>query len=211
MQVITGGPRTFSAIAFQNQHPDNQNYFAQKLQDLRNTFGDSLNEVAGGFMANAGQLFDKFYGSDAMRAARGALRKVKSLWDRDDIRELFNITELQQAKPVMQRWNMAEPTYRKLYHQQICDGYSGSYVDMEPGVVGEAHYDYRRVTDGLMVDHEDEDGEGWMMTHYIEDLKEGDADLEIEDVGSILSCWELIKMHTKKREEDPLSPLGGKM
>lgn len=208
MQVITGGARTFSALAYQNQHPENQNYFAQKLQNFTQTFGDTVGSVAGGFMSNAADLFDKFYGSEAVRLAKAAVRKVKSIWERDDIRELFGIGEIQQAKPIMQRWIMAEPTYRQMYHDQRCDGFSNSYVDMEPGVVGEAHYDYRRVMDGLLVDDEEE---GWNMTHYIEDLKEGDVDLELDEQLTILSVWDVVAMHAKAGGEDPGSVYGDKL
>lgn len=208
MQVITGGARTFSALAYQNQHPENQNYFAQKLQNFTQTFGDAVGSVAGGFMSNATDLFDKFYGSEAVRLAKAAVRKVKSIWERDDIRELFGIGEIQQAKPVMQRWIMAEPIYRQMFHDQRCDGFSNSYVDMEPGVVGEAHYDYRRVMDGLLVDDEEE---GWSMTHYIEDLREGDVDLELDEQLTILSVWDVVAMHAKAGGEDPGSVYGDKL
>lgn len=208
MQVITGGARTFSALAYQNQHPENQNYFAQKLQNFTQTFGDAVGSVAGGFMSNATDLFDKFYGSEAVRLAKAAVRKVKSIWERDDIRELFGIGEIQQAKPIMQRWIMAEPTYRQMFHEQRCDGFSNSYVDMEPGAVGEAHYDYRRVMDGLLVDDEEE---GWNMTHYIEDLREGDVDLELDEQLTILSVWDVVAMHAKAGGEDPGSVYGDKL
>lgn len=208
MQVITGGARTFSALAYQNQHPENQNYFAQKLQNFTQTFGDAVSNVAGGFMSNASELFDKFYGSEAVRLAKAAVRKVKSIWDRDDIRELFGIGEIQQAKLIMQRWIMAEPTYRHMYHEQRCDGFSNSYVDLEPGAVGDAHYDYRRVMDGLLVDDEEE---GWSMTHYIEDLREGDVDLELDEQLTILSVWDVVAMHAKAGGEDPGSVYGDKL
>lgn len=211
MQVITGGARTFSALAYQNQHPDNQNYFAQKLSNFTQTFGDAVSTMANGFMANAGEIFDKFYGSEALRLAKAAVRKVKSIWDRDDIRELFGIGEIQQAKPVMQRWIMAEPTYRQMFHEQRCDGFSNSYVDMEPGAVGEAHYDYRRVMDGLMVHDEENEECDWSMTHYIEDLKEGDVDLELDEQLTIISVWDVVKMHAKAGGEDPGSVYGDQL
>lgn len=212
MQVITGGARTFTALAFQNQHPDNQGYFAQKVADLTNTFGDTLSDIGNGFMSGAAALYDSFYGSDAMRAARAAVRKVKSLWDRDDIRALCGIGEQQDAKPVMQRWLMAEPTYRELYHQQRVDGYSDEYVDMEPGAVGNDHYDYRRVTDGLLVTVEDPDSDhDWEMVHHIEDLREGDVDLEIDQVSDILESWRHRAMHVVAGGKDPGSKYNDNM
>ena len=49
---------------------------------------------------------------------------------------------------------MAQPDIRSLYHKGHCDGYSDTYVDMEPGLVGEQHYDYRRVMDGVVEETE---------------------------------------------------------
>lgn len=208
MQVLTGGARTFSALTYQNQHPENQSYFMHKF----NTFNDNLTDAGKSFLAGAAELYDKFNGSEAMRLAKATLRKVKSIWDRDDIRELFGIGELQHAKPIMQRWIMACPEVRSVWQDQRCDGYSDTYQDMHPGKIGADHYDYRRVMDGVLEEFVDDEGEdSFMIVSYIDDLVEGDVELALEEKLDILSTWDMLRMHMSSGGEDPTSPYAGKL
>lgn len=208
MQVITGGARTFSALAYQNQHPDNQNYFARKLTE----FSANLTDAGAAFFSDAAAIYDKFNGSEAMQLARAAVRKVKGIWDRDDVRAMTEIDQTQNAKPVMQRWLMANPTVRHVWQEQRCDGFSDTYKDMHPGTIGESHYDYRRVMDGLLVEIKDEDGEdSWMISHYVDELLPGDIPLELEDQLDIGTTWAFVEMYMKAGGRDPVSPYDTKL
>jgi hypothetical protein len=114
---------------------------------------------------------------------------------------------MQQAPVVMQRWIMAEPTVRTLYHKQECDGFSDTYKDMSPGIVGEQHYDYRRVMDGVI----QEDGDSWCAKFYMDDLVEGDTPLIFRDKMDILSTWERVTMYIAAGDEDPTSTTADKL
>jgi hypothetical protein len=81
-----------------------------------------------------------------------------------------------------------------------------TYVDVEPGLVGEEHYDYRRVMDGVMQDTEDG---GWYAKIYVEDLKEGDRDLSHGEKVDILQTWSRLEYLMALNKEDPTSPEGG--
>ena len=97
---------------------------------------------------------------------------------------------------------MAEPTLRRMYHQQQVDGYSENYVDVQPGKVGEDHYDYRRVTNGVFM--QDEDGE-WSAKTYYEDLLEGSGEFDFLEQVDILRTWEQMRIQLAKRKDDPTS------
>jgi len=207
VQVLTGGARTFSALTYQNQHPDNQGYFMRKVQG----FAENLTDAGKAFFSDAVELYDRYNGEEAIRLAKAAVRKVKSIWDRDDIRELVEMGKIQHAKPIMQRWIMAAPAVRHVWQAQRCEGYSDSYVDMHPGTVGETHYDYRRVMDGTMVTLVEDDDADWMITHYIDDLVEGDRDLDLEEKVDILNTWEALRIFMDAGGEDPTSPYATKL
>ena len=139
--------------------------------------------------------------SRAARVIRAALRYTENVFMPDQIRYLRTIGEVQHAPSSMIAMLMAEPTVRRMYHQQRVDGYTESYTDNQPGKVGEDHYDYRRVVNGVFMEEEGE----WVATTYYEDLLPGTGELEFLDQVDILRTWEQMRIHLMRRKEDPTS------
>lgn len=111
-----------------------------------------------------------------------------SYMDNTGISYCGSFEELQNASVSMQRWIMANPNLRRVYLDQNCDGYSGTYVNVSKDDIERSHYDYRRVMSGVPVDKKD----GFQLHYYIEDLEIGDRKpTHIEGVN-ILSTWETI-------------------
>jgi len=102
---------------------------------------------------------------------------------------------------MMQRFIMANPMVRQLYHDQRCDGYSGTYIDVQPDATKEDHYDYKRVMNGIV----QQDGDGTMFyTQYMDQLHHGDKELALAEQVSILDTWEIAEMFIKAGN-DPTS------
>ena len=97
-------------------------------------------------------------------------------------------------------------TLRLMYHQQRCEGYTDTYVDMHPGDVGEQHYDYRRVVDGMVMEQDDE----LVSVQYFDEIKEGD-ELDIDDQVAILRTWDSVKAAIEENKEDPTSPFNASL
>ena len=167
-----------------------------------------LSDAGRNFMSRATAAFEHYNGSDALRFARNAIRAVEGAFETPRIRELSTLGELTSANPLMQRWIMANPTVRGLYHSQRVDGYSDSYTDMQPGHVGEDHYDYRRVMDGFM--STDESGHA-KFTQYVENLVDGDRDLIFEESLDIQHGWSALEYFIALGKEDPTSSTGGSL
>lgn len=199
MQVIDGGSQTFDALAYGDPHPGTVAFFQNQMENLSQYAG----QVGEQFIQSAQDLYSRFNHSTAMRYARAAKRSLGSIFQNDAVRQLASIAELQQAPPVMQRWIMAEPTTRKMYHRQMVEGYEGSYKDAFPNDVGESHYDYRRVMDGLVVD--DPDTEDWVATTYLDEIFEGDHELEIDQQADIFYTWKMTKARILHGGSDPTS------
>jgi hypothetical protein len=122
----------------------------------------------------------------------------------NQITSLYELHDLQNAPPVMQRWIMAEPTLRDYYNRQTCVGYGELYENIHGDVRGETHYDYRRVMDGVGVETED----GWYAAQYPDELMEGDRDLtHLEQVG-ILETWDAVRFFINQKR-DPSDPEDG--
>ena len=158
------------------------------------------------FFNNARAMFDRLSGSTAMRMARQAGALVGAMWDADEIRRLRTILDIQLAKSTMQRWNMANPVLRQLYHDQRVDGYSETYVDNHPNDIGENHYDYRRVMNGIAVEVDDR----LLCTTYPDELYD-ERELNIEEQTDILMTWQEIERIIAEGKEDPTSKWGNSL
>lgn len=202
--IVDGGRNAYAAISFGMPNPNTVTFLQNQFSTLSNVMGD----VGNTFIQRGRELFDKYHGVEAMRLAKAAIRATQHMFMHDTILELSTISQLQQAKPVMQRWIMACPDIRTVYHRQQCDGYSGSYVDMHPGMIGPDHYDYRKVMDGVMVVGDDDSDFDWKYNTWFDD-EEGDINLTFSDKTAILSVWDLIKSMSKPGKEDPTDPLCG--
>lgn len=201
-QVIVGGTETFNALLYGKPHPGTQKFLSGQLESFSNT----LTDVGHRFFEGARDIYERVSGSTAARIARAASRQVRSMWQSDEIRELVDIASIQNAPLTMQRWIMAEPTVRKLYHRQQCDGYSDTYVDLHPDDLGPDHYDWRRVMNGYVIMNEDEDAEyEWEATTYMEELLEEDEDLSHEEQVDIITTWDNVVSYIRAKGSDPTS------
>jgi hypothetical protein len=202
VMIVQGGPDVFADVAFGPNHPSTLQFLQQQVFNM----SDTLTAAGREFMNRGQELFEKYNGHKAIQMAKAALRASQYMFQQDIIQPLYTLGAIQQAQPLMQRWIMACPDVREMYHMQRCDGYSTSYVDMQPGCIGEAHYDYRKVMNGIVQDGSDEDEFDWKCTTYVTDLDEDDMDLTLTEKSDILSLWDLVKTMMKPGKEDPTSP-----
>jgi hypothetical protein len=193
----------FDALVYSDPHPGTMQYINQKFEAIAQVGG----QWAQDFLRGARQSFDHFMGSEAMRRARAVKNKLMDgYYIQDDIFPLYTIGKVQNAGSVMQRWIMAFPEVRELYHEQRIDGYSATYVDVEPGAIRDDHYDYRRIMDGVVQDTEDG---GMHIRFYVEELKESDVRMRVDQKADILYTRSAVKALLEAGREDPTSQTGG--
>jgi hypothetical protein len=204
IQVITADdPRVFDYSIFPQQSPMNMAYIQQNMQ----LFSDALTDTGRAFMEHHRQVYEAIDHSDIARKARQVMRSVKSMFTPDVIVSLETIEDLQNAQLQMQRYMMAMPEIRSLYHRNKCDGFRDTYVDMEPGRQGEDHGDYRKVMTGAVI--ETEDG-GWVARQYFDDLHEGDRALDSDERFLIRRTWDAMR-RVIKEGQDPTNQFGGEL
>ena len=202
-------PQLFTAMLFPEATPET----TQWLQDQWQRGTNMLTDIGRQYAKRAEDTWKQLYDPSLMSRARSMMRKVGGMFHPNSIISLETLEAVQTAKPVMQRYIMAMPELRKRYHKQRCDGYSESYFDYEPGLVGEAHYDWRRVNNGMVNFTTNEEGEevNWVASMYPDDLREGDAELEFDQQVSILdSAWRVAYAAILKRM-DPTDVFNGKL
>jgi len=207
VQVVVGGSGDFNAMVYgYDRHPGTMNY----LENQFSNFSSTLTDAGRSFFSNAKSTFESLTNSDAMRAARNALRKAGGLFQRDEIRSIWDLADFQTAKPVMQRYIMAIPEVRSLWQQQRIDGYSDTYVDLYPGAIGENHYDFRRMTTGIVQELPDDDEAEYVIREHLDDLVEDDRELDTDEKADLDYTREVAKAFAELGQDDLTSVFGGK-
>lgn len=200
------GGANFDAIAFGVPTQANLNFLEERLTH----FSSAMSEAGEAFIQRGLQVFEKYGGSEAIRLAKAAVRSVQHAFDGDVVRGLTTIGQIQQAGQKMQRWIMACPEVRQMFHRQQCDGYSNSYVDVAPDSVGKEHYDWRRVNTGIVVETPDDPDYEWSNMCYLDESAD-DVELSLQEKMDVLSTWDIIKTMMVPGKEDPTSPYCDKL
>lgn len=206
--VIADAPKAaMDYLIYPDQHPANKQYIMNQLDNYSHMLLDAGKQ----YFSQAREMFEKINDSEAIRSARAALRMAKGIVRPNVVIELTGIEDVRSAQPIMQRYIMAEPTIRQLYFDQRCDGYSDSYVEIFPNILGKDHIDYRKVMTGMVEEFVDEDGEDcWRVNQYTNELSEGEEDLSFDNKVDILHTWEIVRMAIE-RNIDPTDRFGGNL
>jgi hypothetical protein len=211
VMIVQGDTNLFNAMVYgQERHPGTMQY----LQNQVNQFTGALTEFGQAFMSGAQNLYDQFNSSEAMRMARAAIRRFDSMFLPDRIQTLNSLGHLQNAPVTMQRWIMANPDIRRLSLGQRIDGYSDTYTDVWPhDGPGKDHYDYRRMTDGVLLEVYDEEKglDGHIAHVWLDDKIEGDVHLTMVDKVDAMNSGELAAAYAELGDEDPTDKYGNKM
>lgn len=179
----------FDYLAFPNQSPTTALYFQNQLQ----SFSAALNETGQRFMQGARELYNRINDSTQIRMAKAAIRYAAGMHQPNVIIQIDNIEGMRSATPMMQNYIMAQPDLRDLYHRQQVNGYSDTYVDLDPKKNREDHYYYRRVMDSVVQDTEVDGEYRWVAKQFYDELLEGHTDLTTEERHSVMLTWERIQ------------------
>ena len=200
-------PSLFNVLVCPESNRETRNY----LKEQFNRIGEGISDITRKFYQDSKTIFDKLSNSRARELAKNTLINSLGLFHPNTILSLGSLDALRNAQAVMQRYIMAEPTIRKLYHQQRCDGYSDTYKDLHPYDIGDNHYDYQRVVHGVVREQEDEDGVIRSYTEHFSDVEfSAEEELDFNDQIRILDTWDVVK-HFVLRDEDPTNILGGSL
>lgn len=183
--IRNSSPELFNAMILPEMRESTRSW----LEEQSTRSFEGLSETGKKFAEMGAAAYRRLTDVSIGRQARSVVRSLAGMLGGDRIQPIESYTGLQMARPVMQQYIMAEPSYRKLYHEQRCNGYSDSYVDLEPGRVGEAHSVYRRVMDTVLVDTPT----GWEVTMYPDELQEWEHALQPDKQKVILNAWSLVK------------------
>lgn len=201
--MYTPAQSDFNALAFGTPHPGTLSYIRQKFDSLSTALTDRGRE----FMADARDMWDQFMGSAAMRKARAVKEKLlDGMYLRNEAQYYTTIGQFQSATPMMQGYIMACPEVKQMYYDQRLDGFSGSWVDTNPGAIGWDDPVYRQVMNGIAVDHPEHD---FHIRVVLDDLPDNILPLQIDEKVKIMATWETLRGLLDAGQEDPTSQSGG--
>lgn len=202
------GASDFNASLYPESNPVNFQWMAGQFE----SYSHVLNDMGKQLMEQSKAAFQQKL-EEANRAARFAARMVKNVFKPNTIRPLETIEELRSAEVIMQRYVLAQPDLRKLYNQQRIDGYSDTYVDVDRGCIGNNHYDYLRVMDGIAVFKEDDESDApeWVVTEVSLDEDRDTRRLMYEEQMFIIEkTWNAVTKAIASGD-DPTDIFGGKI
>lgn len=201
---VSGGMDTFRALAYGEQHQNNLDYMRNVVEYGTSTWNASADR----FKESIRNTYDRYVSGDAQRRIKAARRQLKGMFSTNQYRYLRTIGDLQAPPKCMMGYLMAEPTIRRRYKEQRCDGYSGEFVDLYPNHDVKDNPLYRDVMNGIVVETED----GWEATSYAPEIfDEDDVELQFDEQVDIINSWETMASAVLRGEEDPTSRYNGSL
>ena len=174
------------------------------IQDRTQALMSTVSATTAGWFNKARTFYQTISETDAVQALRNLTAKADLSWKGNNIHLCTSIEQIQASNPVLQRYLMAEPNLRQLYLNQSCEGFAGVYNNVHGNAVGVNHYDYRRVTDGMLMVSESEIE--W--NDFYELIPDNDKELELYEKADMIRNWNLVNIALDANEMDPSSPIG---
>lgn len=164
----------------------------------------SMNDYTRSMVEQAHAAYQIVNQTQSMQILRNLQAKMNTTWSPTEILMLKTIEEFRTANLVTQPYIMAHPGLRQRYFDQTVDGYSETYVNHHGDAIGENHYDYRRVMDGVVVVNDAEDPHDYVIRTYLDEgaMFEGDEHrLTVYEQLNILGMWDRIPKLLEEADE----------
>lgn len=200
---IKGDGLTFDAMIYGGGNNTAQQFIANMNQQFNSRVHQDFLPM---FQNLAGTVFEAVNVSKGLDQLRALGYKLGGMLNPNQVTVLDTLLEMQQANIGMQRWIMANPYVRKLHHDGLISGYDGIYEDLQPGIIGEEHFDYRMATNGIIMERPDGQMESWEFFH-----DHDEEPLTFLDQVDILCTWDNMKAVLDLGVDDPTSAYGGKL
>jgi hypothetical protein len=154
------------------------------------------------------EIFNEINSDHAVMVAESVLSQVESMMGQDMIEPLLTLPALQSARPIMQGWIMTSPKIRQGVYDGKLEGYSDTYVDLEPGLVGHEQSQYRVLMNGVLQPHEEA---SYQYSLYFDRTSNPDEMLTIRQAAAIVESQLAAEDAMDYGEQDPTSQYGASM
>ena len=164
-----------------------------RFKELVGTATDATKEI----VASVDRTFQDLNFGETYRKVMGLRNLLFENNNAVGVRHLNSETALNNACEEMQRWIMCHPELRKRYVEGTIDGYSQTYTACQDDVLSFDFYDYRRATDGMVMEEISKDKDGKEVrslasTSFLEELHEYDNPLTTDEQYRIMATHDSI-------------------
>lgn len=205
--VIFSDPNAASAAFFGRASNKAINY----IQDSVDKFCQNVGVMQNNIVERVRDNFNNYMQGDFARKVTAIRGKLATAWQSDVIRPMVNIQHVQQARPAMARWVMANPTVRRYYQNDRIEGYDeDTYLDNDPNSgAGPGNYDYDVISSGV-VQRRMMDGKcQHYVRHAINTKYEEEYTITMDNKLDVAHTWNVIDATMAEDTTDPTSSWNG--
>lgn len=171
------------------------------LREQASRATDSFSDIGRRFAERIRKSVDDYDSEKIERGLRAIRDRLDRRWDEDIVRDVIDLSDLQQSKSKMARWLGANPRLRRERLADRAHGWRDSYIDVEFSTVGERHTDYRHVMNGIGVINDDEEV---VFTKYLDVIDDdGDTLLSFAEQVAVLRGWQRTDEYLDEGYSDP--------
>lgn len=171
--------------------------YGSATSDTREVLERQVERASRVYRRGREELIDRFHDNSERlrRYVRGANRHIARALRSNTIREITMRDELQMAPDIMLPYLMAEPTYRRLYRNKMCEGYGDRFRDRWMQYEPEEVPEYLETVNGMWLDTVNDEGEavqGMTVVNLDPFLETGDL-TDIDDQVDIINSWDAMR------------------
>ena len=169
---------------------------------IREKFERGISRISERYHDRINAVRERIASSELFRNTLSSFRRLRNRGRYDGIIQLTDVGSLQNASRHMQRYLMSGLKVRRLFHSRLCEGYAGTYRDVQPRAIGHTDRNYRLIYDGVSVHNAEKHcGEAWTYG-----LSKGDRDeLSLQDRGDLRISIAALSEALAKGLDDPTS------
>ena len=187
-------PLMYDRLAYPEHDNHSRSWFQSTL--FNEAHAHKLTDMGRAFVDQCRNVYNSISDSVRLSGINHAIKLLERVADRDEIYEIDSYDSCVDASPIMRRFIMAAEDIRVAFQKQRIDGYGENYVDLEPDAVGNDHYDFRLVNQGMLRTPMGSDTA--VVSEYIEPLNNGDRRLSVHEKNDILTTQSLASYYLSK-------------
>lgn len=201
--------QAYDAVLYGGENSVVSQYLRDRVDSQRELYGHNS-----AYYEQMRHLVDSYQNSMAQEKLRQiAVQHTQDMSDLDIglIYEYIDEDQIRNATPTMQTYIMANPTYSQAYVQNRIDGYSDTYVNLWPGLIGTDNPVYRSViSDVTEVVVDGENDHFAHHYHYDSDATELNTLSHFEKMN-ILNTWDHANIILALGKTDPTDIYAGQL
>jgi len=204
-RCIDGDLNLMNAVVFGTPDKNYLDIVRNQYDRLSNFSFNDVKNIAAPLVSwfnSAKETMFEFFDNGGMRAAEAAINNHAHLLDEDIIKDIWDISEFQNAKSRMQDVVMAVPEIYNLYRQNRIDGFSDTWFDNEPGAVGNDREIYRAIHNGVWMEQEIDGETSFKCEMWLEPVEDANAVWSFAEQLAALHAMENAKALAKTGNAD---------